>query len=89
MYTHTFKRSDDYVIKGNLIGNIYTWRGLENVFKGERKGLFVMGDRAFPNYLTGKQYKKVIFHDSFHRNLFLNAREIRKEHTLNTYPITF
>ena len=58
----------------------------ENVYKGERKGLFVMGDRAFPNYLTAKQYKKVQFHDTFHRNLFLSAIETRKKHTLNTYP---
>ena len=86
-YTHTFKRSDNQIVKGDIVGNMYTWKGFENVYKGERKGLFVMGDRSFPNYLSEKQYRKVQFHNTFDRNLFLNAIETRKKHILNTYPI--
>ena len=64
MYTHTFLRDGKIVARGNHVGYIYTWRGNEQVYSGRKRGLFVMGDRALPNYLAKKQYKNVDYNTS-------------------------
>ena len=66
-----FDKNGNRVATAQHVAFINTWRGNEKVYRGERKGLFVKGNRVRRYYLNQRHHSKIKFIDGAQELFYL------------------